>query len=197
MRTMTMKNLDKYNIILASNSPRRKELLSGLDLQFTVNVMADIDESYPDTLAPSVVPVYLAEKKAAAYTHALKENDLLITADTVVCTETEILGKPACKDEAVEMLRKLSGKEHQVVTGVAVVSMGKTESFASITSVLFDVLTDEEIDYYVEKYRPYDKAGSYGIQEWIGYIGVQSINGSYFNVMGLPVQKLYTVLKGY
>lgn len=197
MRTITMKNLDKYNIILASNSPRRKELLSGLDLQFTVNVMADIDESYPDTLAPSVVPVYLAEKKAAAYTHALKENDLLITADTVVCTETEILGKPACKDEAVEMLRKLSGKEHQVVTGVAVVSMGKTESFASITSVLFDVLTDEEIDYYVEKYRPYDKAGSYGIQEWIGYIGVQSINGSYFNVMGLPVQKLYTVLKGY
>lgn len=194
---LTMKNLDKYNIILASNSPRRKELLSGLDLQFTVNVMADIDESYPDTLAPSVVPVYLAEKKAAAYMHVLKENDLLITADTVVCTETEILGKPTCKDEAVEMLRKLSGKEHQVVTGVAVVLMGKTESFASVTSVLFDMLTDEEIDYYVEKYRPYDKAGSYGIQEWIGFIGVKSINGSYFNVMGLPVQKLYTLLKGY
>ncbi|HAC22946.1 MAG TPA: septum formation protein Maf [Porphyromonadaceae bacterium] len=192
-----MKNLDKYNIILASNSPRRKELLSGLDLQFTVNVMADIDESYPDTLAPSMVPVYLAEKKAAAYMHALKENDLLITADTVVCTETEILGKPACKDEAVEMLRKLSGKEHQVVTGVAIVSLGKTESFASVTSVLFDVLTDEEIDYYVEKYCPYDKAGSYGIQEWIGYIGVKSIKGSYFNVMGLPVQKLYRVLCDY
>lgn len=192
-----MKNLDKYNIILASNSPRRKELLSGLDLQFTVNVMADIDESYPDTLAPSMVPVYLAEKKAAAYIHALKENDLLITADTVVCTETEILGKPACKDEAVEMLRKLSGKEHQVVTGVAIVSLGKTESFASVTSVLFDVLTDEEIDYYVEKYCPYDKAGSYGIQEWIGYIGVKSIKGSYFNVMGLPVQKLYRVLCDY
>ncbi|MGL5618061.1 MAG: Maf-like protein [Tannerellaceae bacterium] len=194
---MTMKNLDKYNIVLASNSPRRKELLSGLDLQFTVNVMADIDESYPDTLAPSVVPVYLAEKKAEAYLITLQDNDLLITADTVVCTETEILGKPACKEEAVEMLRKLSGKEHQVVTGVAVTTMDKIESFAAVTSVLFDVLSEEEIEYYVEKYRPYDKAGSYGIQEWIGYIGVKSINGSYFNVMGLPVQKLYTVLKGY
>lgn len=194
---LTMKNLDKYNIILASNSPRRKELLSGLDLQFTVNVMADIDESYPDTLAPSVVPVYLAEKKAEAYLITLQDNDLLITADTVVCTETEILGKPACKEEAVEMLRKLSGKEHQVVTGVAVTTTNKIESFAAVTSVLFDVLSDEEIEYYVEKYRPYDKAGSYGIQEWIGYIGVKSINGSYFNVMGLPVQKLYTVLKGY
>ncbi|MGL4493546.1 MAG: Maf-like protein [Tannerellaceae bacterium] len=192
-----MKNLDKYNIILASNSPRRKELLSGLDLQFTVNVMADIDESYSDTLAPSVVPVYLAEKKAEAYLITLQDNDLLITADTVVCTETEILGKPACKEEAVEMLRKLSGKEHQVVTGVAVTTMDKIESFAAVTSVLFDVLSEEEIEYYVEKYRPYDKAGSYGIQEWIGYIGVKSINGSYFNVMGLPVQKLYTVLKGY
>lgn len=192
-----MKNLDKYNIVLASNSPRRKELLSGLDLQFTVNVMADIDESYPDTLAPSVVPVYLAEKKAEAYLITLQDNDLLITADTVVCTETEILGKPACKEEAVEMLRKLSGKEHQVVTGVAVTTMDKMESFAAVTSVLFDVLSEEEIEYYVEKYRPYDKAGSYGIQEWIGYIGVKSINGSYFNVMGLPVQKLYTVLKGY
>lgn len=192
-----MKNLDKYNIVLASNSPRRKELLSGLDLQFTVNVMADIDESYPDTLAPSVVPVYLAEKKAEAYLITLQDNDLLITADTVVCTETEILGKPACKEEAVEMLRKLSGKEHQVVTGVAVTTTNKIESFAAVTSVLFDVLSDEEIEYYVEKYRPYDKAGSYGIQEWIGYIGVKSINGSYFNVMGLPVQKLYTVLKGY
>lgn len=194
---LTMKNLDKYNIILASNSPRRKELLSGLDLQFTVNVMADIDESYPDTLAPSVVPVYLAEKKAEAYLITLQDNDLLITADTVVCTETEILGKPACKEEAVEMLRKLSGKEHQVVTGVAVTTTDKIESFAAVTSVLFDVLSEEEIEYYVEKYRPYDKAGSYGIQEWIGYIGVKSINGSYFNVMGLPVQKLYTVLKGY
>lgn len=194
---LTMKNLDKYNIVLASNSPRRKELLSGLDLQFTVNVMADIDESYPDTLAPSVVPVYLAEKKAEAYLITLQDNDLLITADTVVCTETEILGKPACKEEAVEMLRKLSGKEHQVVTGVAVTTTDKIESFAAVTSVLFDVLSEEEIEYYVEKYRPYDKAGSYGIQEWIGYIGVKSINGSYFNVMGLPVQKLYTVLKGY
>lgn len=194
---LTMKNLDKYNIVLASNSPRRKELLSGLDLQFTVNVMADIDESYPDTLAPSVVPVYLAEKKAEAYLITLQDNDLLITADTVVCTETEILGKPACKEEAVEMLRKLSGKEHQVVTGVAVTTTDKMESFAAVTSVLFDVLSEEEIEYYVEKYRPYDKAGSYGIQEWIGYIGVKSINGSYFNVMGLPVQKLYTVLKGY
>ncbi|MGL5563776.1 MAG: Maf family nucleotide pyrophosphatase [Tannerellaceae bacterium] len=192
-----MKNLDKYNIVLASNSPRRKELLSGLDLQFTVNVMADIDESYPDTLAPSVVPVYLAEKKAEAYLITLQDNDLLITADTVVCTETEILGKPACKEDAVEMLRKLSGKEHQVVTGVAVTTTDKIESFAAVTSVLFDVLSEEEIEYYVEKYRPYDKAGSYGIQEWIGYIGVKSINGSYFNVMGLPVQKLYTVLKGY
>lgn len=194
---LTMKNLDKYNIVLASNSPRRKELLSGLDLQFTVNVMADIDESYPDTLAPSVVPVYLAEKKAEAYLITLQDNDLLITADTVVCTETEILGKPASKEEAVEMLRKLSGKEHQVVTGVAVTTTNKIESFAAVTSVLFDVLSDEEIEYYVEKYRPYDKAGSYGIQEWIGYIGVKSINGSYFNVMGLPVQKLYTVLKDY
>lgn len=197
MKVQTMKNIDKYNIILASNSPRRKELLSGLDLDFSVNVMTDIDESYPETLAPPVVPVYLAEKKAAAYLHTMKENDLLITADTVVCTDSEILGKPACKEEALEMLRKLSGKEHQVVTGVAVVTKEKTHSFASTTTVLFDILTDEEINYYVEKYMPYDKAGSYGIQEWIGYIGVKSINGSYFNVMGLPVQKLYTVLKDF
>ena len=167
-----------YHIILASNSPRRRELLSGLGLDYEVRTLPGIDESYPDTLQGEEIPVYISSKKASAYLDALKDNELLITADTIVWLDGRVLGKPADEDEARQMLRDLSGKTHQVITGV---------TFAS--------LTEEEISYYVTHYHPMDKAGSYGVQEWIGFIGVERIEGSYFNVMGLPVQRLYRELK--
>lgn len=202
-------------LILASNSPRRKELLSGLGLEYEVRTMQGIDESYPDGLPMEEIPQYISRKKAAAY--SLDADELLITADTIVWLDGEVLGKPADEEEARQMLRKLSGKTHQVVTGVTLMydvrctmndegcmmvngqlSMAneiKQHSFASVSQVTFAQLSDEEIDYYVSRYRPLDKAGAYGIQEWIGYIGVTSIQGSYFNVMGLPVQRLYTEMK--
>jgi septum formation protein len=184
-----------YHIILASNSPRRKELLSGLDLDYEVKVLPDIEESYPETLPTEEIPLYIAEEKAAAYREMMAENDLIITADTVVVLGKEVLGKPADLDDARRMLRELSGQTHQVITGVCLMTKERKRSFAVTTDVTFKELTDEEIDYYVETYRPLDKAGAYGIQEWIGYIGVTGLNGSYFNVMGLPVQRIYNELK--
>lgn len=180
-------------IVLASNSPRRKELLGGIGVDFEVRVIDGIDESYPDGLAMEEIPLYVACKKAAAYT--LAPDELLITADTIVWTDGEVLGKPHSEDEAADMLRKLSGKTHQVVTGVCLTTPGWQRSFSCVTDVTFTQLTDEEILHYVRNYRPYDKAGAYGVQEWIGYIGVRRLEGSYFNVMGLPVQRLYTELK--
>ena len=185
--------LSTYNIILGSQSPRRKELLAGLDIEFTTKVIPGLEETYPDTLQGEEIPIYLAEQKADAYT--LEDNDLLITADTIVWLNGHVYGKPADEAEAREMLRSLSGKTHDVITGVCVRTNKKTVSFASTTKVRFAELTDAEIEHYVNKYRPMDKAGAYGIQEWIGYIGVEHIEGSYFNVMGLPIQRLYTVLK--
>jgi len=184
-----------YHIILASNSPRRRELLSGLWLEYEVRTLPGIDESYPDTLQGEEIPVYISSKKASAYLDALKNNELLITADTIVWLDGRVLGKPADEDEARQMLRDLSGKTHQVITGVTLATTTFQKSFASVSQVTFASLTEEEISYYVSHYHPMDKAGSYGVQEWIGFIGVERIEGSYFNVMGLPVQRLYRELK--
>lgn len=183
-----------YHIILASNSPRRRELLSGLDLEYEVKVLPDIEEGYPEGLSMEEIPRYIAAEKAAAYKDIMADNDLIITADTVVVLGDEVLGKPTDLDDARRMLRELSGKTHQVITGVYLMTKEKERGFSVVTDVTFKELSDEEIDYYVEKYRPLDKAGAYGIQEWIGYIGVTGLNGSYFNVMGLPVQRIYNEL---
>lgn len=188
-------NLKKYKVILASNSPRRKELLSGLGLEYEVKVMPGIDETYPDTLPTEEVPVYIAREKAEAYRKSIAEDELIITADTVVCIDGEVLGKPADAAEAHDMLRKLAGRTHLVITGVCLTTSQFQKSFASVTEVTFDKLTDDEISFYVDKYRPFDKAGAYGVQEWIGYVGVTGMNGSFYNVMGLPVQRLYQELK--
>lgn len=185
-----MKWFPDYNIILASKSPRRQELLASLGIQFSVKTK-EVDEIYPKNLSKEQVPVYLAELKAKAFQHDLKRKDLLITADTVVCLGDEILGKPADYGEAYKMLTKLSGKEHQVITGVCLTSASRSVSFFAVSDVEFKPLTHEEIDYYIREFKPFDKAGSYGIQEWIGAIGITTISGSFYNVMGLPVQKLY------
>ena len=190
-----LENISKYKIILASNSPRRRELLSGLGLDYEVRIIKDIDESYPNTLKGEDIPIYISKAKAQAYLSTLKDDEMVITADTIVYTNGKVLGKPTDKDDALRMLKELSGHSHQVITGVCITTRDFQKSFASVTDVTFDSLSDEEINYYIDKYKPYDKAGAYGIQEWIGFIGVSAINGSYFNVMGLPVQKLYKELK--
>lgn len=187
--------LNDYKIILASNSPRRKELLSGLDIDYETRVIPDVDESYPNSLHIEDVAVYLAEKKASAYQPELKDKELLITADTVVLLENKILGKPANEEESATMLRVLSSKTHKVITAVCLTSTEKQVSFFDTSLVTFGKLIDAEIDYYVSKYKPFDKAGAYGVQEWIGYIAVERIEGSYYNVMGLPVFKVYKELK--
>ena len=183
-----------YHIILASNSPRRRELLSGLDLDFEVKVLPDIQENYPADLPTAEIPSFIAAEKAAAYLDLMDDRDLIITADTVVVLGSEVLGKPADLGDACRMLRELSGRTHQVITGVCLMTKKKKHCFSVTTDVTFKELTTDEIDYYVEKYQPLDKAGAYGIQEWIGYIGVTGIDGSYFNVMGLPVQRIYSEL---
>ena len=179
-------------IILASNSPRRKELLGGLGVDFEVKVLNGVDESYPDTLPAKDVAEYIATEKAAAYT--VQEDELLITADTVVIVGQDILGKPKDAADACRMLRELSGKTHQVVTGVCLTTSKEQRRFSVTTDVTFKQLSDAEIEHYVDKYKPFDKAGAYGIQEWIGYIGVTALNGSYYNVMGFPVQRVYEEL---
>ena len=198
----------KYKIILASNSPRRRELLAGLDVNFEVKVLNGIDESYPDDLDAYQVAEFIAQKKAEAYRSLLNEEEssaeenLILTADTVVIAPAAneqndqegkgiILGKPKTADDAVRMLRMLSGKTHHVVTGVCLTTKEEQRHFSVTTEVSFKELTDWEINYYISHYRPFDKAGAYGIQEWIGYIGCTGLNGSYFNVMGLPVQRIY------
>jgi septum formation protein len=183
-----------YHIILASNSPRRRELLTGLGLEYEVRTLPGIDESYPDTLQGEEIPVYISSQKASAYLGELKENELLITADTIVWLDGRVLGKPSDEEDARQMLRALSGKTHQVITGVTLATTTFQKSFASVSQVTFATLSDEEIKYYISHYHPMDKAGSYGVQEWIGFIGVERIEGSYFNVMGLPVQRLYREL---
>ena len=187
-------NLEKYHIILASNSPRRKELLGGLGIPFEVKVLPDIEENYPENLPVTEIAEFIAREKAAAYVQVMDEHDLVITADTVVIAQGEVMGKPIDADDARRMLQKLSGCKHQVVTGVCLTTRQVQRHFSVTTDVTFKQLSDEEINYYIERYQPFDKAGAYGIQEWIGYIGVTGLEGSYFNVMGLPVQRIYTEL---
>lgn len=186
---------DRYHIILASNSPRRKELLAGLDIPFDVRVIDGIDESFPQDLLTKDIAGYIAKKKADAYQQAMAADELIITADTIVILGQKVMGKPKDAAEAVEMLHELSGNTHQVITGVCLTTKEKQVCFSVETDVTFKTLTDEEIHYYVEHYRPFDKAGAYGIQEWIGHVGVTGMNGSYFNVMGLPVQRIYEALR--
>jgi len=187
-------NLKNYHIILASNSPRRRELLGGLGIPFEVKVLPDIEESYPADLPVSQIAEYIAREKALAYRDLMADNDLIITADTVVIVGDEVMGKPVDASDARRMLKKLSGVTHQVTTGVCLTTKTRQHHFSVTTDVTFKSLTDEEINHYIEVYKPFDKAGAYGIQEWIGYIGVTSLNGSYFNVMGLPVQRIYNEL---
>lgn len=182
-------------VILASNSPRRKLLLGGLDLDFEVRVIDDIDESYPEGLEPKSIAEYIAKKKADAYKQTMNADELIITADTIVVLGNKILGKPADEKEAKKMLGRLSGKTHQVITGVCMLTTDSEKVFSVTTDVTFRKLFTQEITHYVKNFRPFDKAGAYGIQEWIGHVGVTSINGSYFNVMGLPVQRIYKELK--
>ncbi len=191
----SLRMVEGYQVILASNSPRRKELLGGLGISFKVRTIQDIDESYPDTLRGEEIPIYISGKKAEAYRQTMADDELIITADTIVYDNNKVLGKPRNREEAIHMLRELSGHAHEVITGVSIVTKEKTVQFASTSKVFFTALTDEEIAYYVDAYQPFDKAGAYGIQEWIGFVGVTRIEGSYFNVMGLPIQRLYTELK--
>lgn len=179
-------------IILASNSPRRKELLNQLGLDFEVRVMKGIDESYPDNLPSNDVAEFIASKKSSAY--SIASDELLITADTIVVVGQDILGKPHDREDACRMLREISGKTHHVITGVCIRTAAKQSRFSVSTDVRFKNLSDGEIDFYVDHFKPYDKAGAYGIQEWIGLVGVESISGSFYNVMGLPVQRIYEEL---
>lgn len=190
-------NLRKYKILLASKSPRRRELLSQLRIPFNVISIGGIDETYPSSIATEEIPQYLANMKADAYMKTFCDNELIITADTLVILGDKVLGKPKDHDEAVSMLKDLSGKTHKVITGVCLSTHRRRISFSATTEVRFAVLSDESIEYYVENFLPYDKAGAYGIQEWIGCVAVESISGSYYNVMGLPVHQLYNELKNF
>ena len=192
---MTLDNLKKYRIILASNSPRRRELLSGLGIDYEVKTLPGIEENYPDNLQGDEIPVYIAREKAEAYRPYIQKDELIITADTIVYLDGQVLGKPKDEADAARMLRLLSGRVHQVITGVCITTADTQRAFATTTDVTFDTLSEEEINYSVTNYRPLDKAGAYGVQEWIGFIGVTRLEGSYFNVMGLPVQRLYKELK--
>jgi septum formation protein len=186
--------LKEYNIILASKSPRRQELLKSLNIDFSIADIKDVKEDYPKELKADEIALSLSKLKAEAYQTDLKEKDILITADTIVWNENEVLNKPKDKEEAFTMLKKLSDKSHWVYTGVTISSTKKQKSFVSATKVFFNNLLDEEINYYIENYKPFDKAGAYGIQEWIGFVAVNRIEGSYLNVIGLPVNKLYLEL---
>ncbi|MDE7116410.1 MAG: Maf family nucleotide pyrophosphatase [Muribaculaceae bacterium] len=190
-----LENLEKYHILLASKSPRRRELLSNLRIPFNSISMGGIDESYPENMPVNSVPQYLAAKKADAYSESIRTNEMIITADTLVIKGEKVYSKPKNNQEAKEMLRELSGNIHKVITGVCIYTLERQACFTSETDVKFAELSDEDIDYYVENYIPLDKAGAYGIQEWIGCVAVEWIRGSFYNVMGLPVHKLYQELK--
>ena len=179
-------NLKKYKVILASNSPRRKELLSGLGVDYEIRTLPDVDESYPDTLRGADIPLYIAKEKANAYRNMLQSGELMITADTIVWLDGKVLGKPKDREDALCMLRDMSGRTHEVFTGVCITTTEWQRSFSAQTEVRFSKLSEEEIIYYVDKFQPMDKAGAYGVQEWIGFIGVENISGSYYNIMGLP-----------
>lgn len=190
---MKFEDLKKYKFILASKSPRRQFLLKDLGLDFEVHTK-EVDESFPAELKAQDIPLYLCKKKADAFDRDMNDTTIVITADTIVWIDGQVLNKPEDRNDAIRMLQLLSGKMHEVYTGVCLKSKSKTKAFFSLTKVYFKTLSREEIEYYVDNYNPYDKAGAYGAQEWIGYIAVQRIEGSYFNVMGLPVRELYEEL---
>lgn len=191
-----LENLKNYRIILASGSPRRKELLTEMGISFETILKKGIEETYPESLNAKLVPEYLAIQKASAYADELKNTDtIIITADTIVLHDEGILGKPSSEENAIDMLKQLSGKTHRVISGVAITTATKQISFSVKTKVNFRTLSDEDIEYYVHKFKPLDKAGAYGIQEWIGVVGIDHIEGSYHNVMGLPTQRLFAELK--
>ena len=192
---MDLENLKRKKIILASNSPRRKQLLEELGLEFEIKLKPDISENYPDNLSPEEVSIFVAEHKAKEFDEDIDDDTVVITADTIVVYENQILNKPSNFDDAARMLEMLSEKKHSVITGVCMKTKVKSISFFSKTEVYFKKLEKSETDYYIYKFKPYDKAGAYGIQEWIGLIGIEKIEGSYFNVMGLPVDKIYEYLK--
>jgi septum formation protein len=187
-------SLIKHRIILASSSPRRRQLLDDLGLKFTT-VSRDYPETYPQGLDGREIAEYLSHAKAETFIGELKENELVITADTIVWCNNEVLGKPSGRGEAKRMIRTLSGNTHEVITGVTILTLTQERTFSELTKVTFDILNDEEIDYYIDTFKPYDKAGAYGIQEWIGVAACTRIDGSYFNVVGLPVHRLYNELK--
>ena len=188
------KKLENYNLILASASPRRRQLLADCGIKFTLADKFECDETFPATMPCCEVAQHISALKSNAYPNPLSEKEILLTADTVVIAENKILGKPADRAEAVEMLTLLSGRKHTVITGVTIRTATHTHSFSVESSVYFRALTSEEMDYYIDTYKPFDKAGAYGIQEWIGYVAIEGIEGSFFNVMGLPVQRLYVEL---
>ena len=187
-------NLEKYKVILASGSPRRRELMAGLGGNYEVRILPDVDESYPDTLQGEEIPLYIAKEKADAYIPMMQPDELIITADTIVWLDGKVLGKPRDREDALQMLRTMSGRTHKVFTGVCITTTDWQRSFTAQTEVRFATLSEDEIIYYVDNFKPMDKAGAYGVQEWIGFIGVENISGSYYNIMGLPVQKLYREL---
>ena len=187
-------NLEKYKVILASGSPRRRELMAGFGVNYEVRILPDVDESYPDTLQGEEIPLYIAKEKADAYIPMMQPDELIITADTIVWLDGKVLGKPRDREDALQMLRTMSGRTHEVFTGVCITTTDWQRSFTAQTEVRFATLSEDEIIYYVDNFKPMDKAGAYGVQEWIGFIGVENISGSYYNIMGLPVQKLYREL---
>ncbi len=187
-------NLEKYKVILASGSPRRRELMAGLGVNYEVRILPDVDESYPDTLQGEEIPLYIAKEKADAYIPMMQPDELIITADTIVWLDGKVLGKPRDREDALQMLRTMSGRTHEVFTGVCITTTDWQRSFTAQTEVRFAALSEDEIIYYVDNFKPMDKAGAYGVQEWIGFIGVENISGSYYNIMGLPVQRLYREL---
>ena len=187
-------NLEKYKVILASGSPRRRELMAGLGVNYEVRILPDVDESYPDTLQGEEIPLYIAKEKADAYIPMMQPDELIITADTIVWLDGKVLGKPRDREDALQMLRTMSGRTHKVFTGVCITTTDWQRSFTAQTEVRFATLSEDEIIYYVDNFKPMDKAGAYGVQEWIGFIGVENISGSYYNIMGLPVQKPYREL---
>jgi septum formation protein len=191
---MIVDSLNKYKIILASRSPRRQQLLSELGLNFDI-VLKEYEENYPAGLNGGEIARFVAYGKAVSFKETISENEIVITADTIVWCNNKVLGKPVDYDDAVSILKEISGKTHEVITGVTILSKSKEITFSDSTKVTFDIITDEEISYYIEKCKPYDKAGAYGIQEWIGIVACTHIDGSYFNVVGLPVQRLYKELQ--
>ncbi|MCF8380634.1 MAG: Maf family nucleotide pyrophosphatase [Bacteroidales bacterium] len=190
-----LEKIKEYSIILATQSPRRHYLMKEAGFKFRITNLHSIEEDFPEGLNKFEIPVFLAELKSKAYSKPLKNNEILITADTIVWLEGKVIGKPIDRDDAMKILQKLSGNMHEVITGVCIRTSTKNICFHAHSEVWFSKISNEELNYYIDNFQPFDKAGAYGIQDWIGFIGIEQIKGSYFNVMGLPIQKLYHELE--